>query len=92
MEDPNLQFFKYWKPEDVERFFDVSAIKASPALEEWLAADDPITDKEKEQLNALKERLIENVQDWNEAALKFYFLGPFMSLIWFKSKEYNSFL
>ncbi|MEM0992024.1 MAG: hypothetical protein AAF847_06555 [Bacteroidota bacterium] len=92
MEDDRLQLFKYWKPEDVERFFDISVIKDSPALEEWLAADDPITDKEKEQLDALKERLIENVQDWNEAALKFYFLGPFMSLIWFKSKEYNSFL
>ncbi|MEM8524198.1 MAG: hypothetical protein AAGG68_06130 [Bacteroidota bacterium] len=92
MEDSRLQSFKYWKPEDVERSFNISLVKKSPDLDQWLVADTLISKKEREQLSALKERLIENVQDWNEAALKFYFLGPLMGLIWFKSDQYNSFL
>lgn len=92
MEDNRLQSFKFWKPEDVERYFDIKLSRKSEALEDWLAADDPLSAKEKEELNALRERLIENVQDWNEAALKFYFLGPLMGLIWFKSERYSSFL
>lgn len=92
MENNQLLSFKYWKPEDVERTFKVSYAKESTALDEWLAADDLISGKEKEQLDVLRERLVENVQDWNEAALKFYFLGPLMGLVWFKSDTYNSFL
>jgi hypothetical protein len=92
MQDNNLQFFKFWKPEDVERIFEVSVNKKSTALKEWLAADTPITEEEKEQLEFLRIRLLDNVQDWNEAALKFYFLEPLMSLIWFKDDQYSSFL
>lgn len=40
----------------------------------------------------MQERLIDKVQDWNEAALKFFFLGPLMSLVWFDSEDYSAFL
>lgn len=92
MDDDKLLSFDYWKLEDVERIFNISVDKASDALQSWLAADAPISVDERTQLNLLRERLVENVQDWNEAALKFYFFGPLMSLIWFKNEQYSSFL
>ena len=92
MEETNLQSFKYWKPEDVEQVFGIEPVKSLPALKEWLATECVTSADEKKQLNVLHERLIENVQDWNEAALSFYFLGPLMSIIWFKTKQYSSFL
>lgn len=92
MEDNKLQSFKYWKPEDVKQFFGVVQTKKSPHLQEWLAADIPIPEEEKRQLRILQERLIDKVQDWNEAEVKFFFLGPLMSLIWFDSDEYRAFL
>ncbi|MEM8523729.1 MAG: hypothetical protein AAGG68_03750 [Bacteroidota bacterium] len=92
MEENRLQSFKYWKPEDVKRFFGVTQNKKSPQLQKWLATDIQLTEEEERQLRILQERLIDKVQDWNEAELKFFFLGPLMSLIWFDSEDYRAFL
>lgn len=47
MEEGRLQFFKFWKPEDVERIFDVSIDRNSAALAAWLATDVVFSDKRK---------------------------------------------
>jgi hypothetical protein len=61
-------------------------------LDQWLAAPINISDKDREQLLALRQHLRLNVDGWNEDELKFYFLGPLMFLIGFDGKRFKSFL
>lgn len=92
MDNNRLQSFKFWKPEDVKHFFGVTQQKQSPALADWLVTECRLSNEEERQLNILQGRLIDKVQDWNEAELKFFFLGPLMSLVWFDTDDYRAFL
>ncbi|MEM1326291.1 MAG: hypothetical protein AAGI23_10075 [Bacteroidota bacterium] len=84
--------FKYWKTQEVEEVFGIVPEEDSDLMTDWLAADGDISEKEQEQLAYLKRRLTEKVAFWNEAAIKFYFIGPLMSLVDYDTDLYNSFL
>lgn len=91
MEEYNKSF-KYWKTQEVEEAFGVLPAEDTQILDNWLQANGAITEAENEQLTFLKNRLISKVSYWNEAAIKFYFLGPLMNLVNYDVGEYNSFL
>lgn len=84
--------FKYWKTQEIEEVFGVEPYDDSPLLKDWLSATCDISDRDQEQLDFLKDRLIKKVSYWNEAAIKFYFIGPLMNMIAYDSDLYNSFL
>lgn len=87
-----MKSFKYWKRQQVEETFGLKRLKELDLLSEWLKVDTKqITTIEQERILELQETLKENILDWNEAELKFYFLGPFMLFLNFKTKQYRSF-
>ena len=84
--------FKYWKTQEVEKVFGVKRSKDKSQLIEWENADFEITEREREDILSLQADLAENVEYWNEATLKFFFLGPFVRLIRYKTEKYSPFL
>lgn len=86
------KLFKYWRTQEVEDTFGITPATDISLLEDWLSADCEITDKEREKLEDLKADLIKKVKYWNEAAMKFFFLGPLMRLVDYDGDEYNAFL
>ncbi len=60
------------------------------ALDEWLGTEVRPNVEEEKRLLALRERLREKVEFWNEATLSFYFLGPLMAMVDFDDTEYYS--
>lgn len=91
MEEYNKSF-KYWKTQEVEDVFGIQPAKDKTQMEQWESADCAISKREKETIITLQNHLISKVKYWNEAALKFYFLGPFISMIQYDTDRYNSFL
>lgn len=84
--------FKYWKTQEVEEVFGIEPFDEEPLLKDWLNASCVISTDEQKQLDFLKNRLIKKVSYWNEAAIKFYFIGPLMNMINYDHDTYNSFL
>ncbi len=91
MEEYNKSF-KYWKTQEVEEVFGVEPDDDSHKIKDWLQASCDISADDQKQLNFLRQRLINKVAYWNEAAIKFYFIGPLMNLIDYDTDKYNSFL
>lgn len=87
-----IKLFKYWKTQEVEDTFGIAPATDNSLLEDWLSADCEITEREREELEDLKANLIKKVKYWNEAAMKFFFLGPLMRLVDYDNDEYNAFL
>lgn len=88
-----LKSFKYWKRQEVQTAFGLKRVKKMNLLEDWQKVDvTTISNKEKERIEELRLDLKGYVINWNEAALKFFFLGPFIRLINFYSDYYNPFL
>jgi hypothetical protein len=63
------------------------------ALNNWLTAKEPISDKEKTEISFLQSRLHKFVDYWNEADLKAFFILPVINLVDFYSdKKFRAFL
>lgn len=84
--------FKYWKTQEVEKVFGVKRAKDKTQLLAWESADYDISEHEKAELLYLQKDLIDQVEYWNEAALKFFFLAPLFRIVRYKSDIYSSFL
>lgn len=84
--------FQYWKTQEVEEVFGINLGKDETSLKNWLNDQCKILPDEMKQLDYLKHRLIDKVAFWNEAAIKFYFLGPLMNLVDYDTEQFNSFL
>ncbi len=89
----SLKSFKYWKREEVQDTFGLKRVFKMPLMGNWLdVKQELINETEKQELEQLKEELNIYGSDWNEAALKFFFLGPLMRLVNFHGKVYHPFL
>lgn len=88
-----MQSFKYWKRQQVEDAFGVERVDRLTLMDEWFNTKEiEITEEEKKSISRLQKLLSIYALDWNEAELKFHFLGPFMQLVDFYSKTYNPFV
>ncbi len=89
----SLKSFKYWKRQEVQKVFGLKRMRKMDEMSNWLNVDiTSIAANKKIQIEALRAYLFEHVTDWNEATLKFLFLGPFMQLVNFHINNYNPFL
>ncbi|MEM9848692.1 MAG: hypothetical protein AAF847_12430 [Bacteroidota bacterium] len=84
--------FKYWKTQEVEEVFGIAPAKDKSKMEDWENATFEHTEAEQKELISLQNHLIAKVKYWNEAALKFYFLGPLIRMVQYDTERYNSFL
>jgi hypothetical protein len=73
--------FRKWNADDVEEIFHLRQSQSVPALERWLAANEPLTDHEQQRLSHLRQRLADNVESWNEEELKLKFIAHLLELV-----------
>ncbi|MEZ4884969.1 MAG: hypothetical protein R3E32_09605 [Chitinophagales bacterium] len=84
--------FKYWKTQEVEDVFGIAPTENKTRLNNWLTAKCEVTEEEKKRLLELQEHLLSKVEFWNEAAIKFFFIGPMISMLHYDNIQYNAFL
>lgn len=82
--------FENWLWEDLEIEFGLSQ-KGLPELDNWIANQVIITDKERERLQELS--LIFNVryEDWNEEEVKMQFIAPLLLLVNYYETNFSPF-
>jgi hypothetical protein len=78
--------FEGWDRDDVERTFDIEYHHKFPLLEGWIAANHPVSERERETIADLQVDLFRTIDSWNEDELKFKFIAPFVSLVRFDTK------
>ncbi|MEM0992401.1 MAG: hypothetical protein AAGI49_05155 [Bacteroidota bacterium] len=66
------------------QLFGLRRVNKIKALEEWLSAETALTEKELVVIQVFQDRLLANVDDWNEQELSLGFIGPILNLINFK--------
>lgn len=86
-----MKEFSKWTIADVEETFLLTAVKESPLMCAWKAADIVCTPEEDAQLYELCETLQEHVNDWNEEELKLQFIGLLLHLVRYVHAEYQTF-
>ncbi len=87
-----MKTFSKWTTEEVEEYFHLLLTKNNPRLVDWLAGPADISPTEAQTLTSLRERLLENVYDWNEEELKVKFIAFLLQLVNYDETEYRSFL
>jgi hypothetical protein len=83
--------FKYWETQDLHEQFNLVKLESTEKLNNWLSAQNEITEKERIQIEALKDKLIKNANYWNEEELKIKFIGPFLELVNLDGENYKLF-
>jgi hypothetical protein len=71
--------FETWEYEEVENTFGMKRVKNPPILVDWINSPSQISDSTKILLPIIQERLIDNVEAWNEDELKMFFIAPLLS-------------
>jgi hypothetical protein len=84
--------FERWTFEDVEDTFSIKRVKNHPTLTAWLDALYEADEFVEKRLAKLQERLLNNVEAWNEEELKYQFLGLLMDLVDMDNEKYKAFL
>jgi len=87
-----MKSFSKWKIAEVEDTFNIVIRKHNKRLTQWLT--DPVvpTPAEESLLDELKDRLQDQVWDWNEWELKGKFIFPLLLAIDFDEEQYQSFI
>ena len=86
-----MKTFENWTIGELYHSFGLKQVEEMPLLDEWLSAEIPCTDLEKDQLNKLKKKLQNNANIWNEDELKFFFISPFIDVIDLTSSHYKAY-
>ena len=92
MEDTINKSFKNWLAQDVEEVFGISRTKKSDLLDRWLNANPTLTEYQTITMERLRADAEDNIDAWNEHALKFFFIGPLVTLIDFNEDDFHGFL
>ena len=82
--------FENWLWEDLEIEFGLSQTML-PELDIWLNGVVMVTDKEREQLNALSHNFNKYYKNWNEDELKMQFIAPLLIIIDYYTSAYMPF-
>lgn len=87
-----IKAFRDWKFEDVERTFGLRRLYEHELLTQWQAHEEPMDEATLHQLERLRQELIRTVDMFNEEELKFYFIGPMLTLVPFRTEYRRPFL
>jgi hypothetical protein len=83
--------FKTWTLQDLHNEFGLRRISNSLVLEQWITTEQPISDDEQNQLEALRQVAFENIDYWNEEELKMNYLGSLFHLAKLYGENYRTF-
>ena len=85
-----MKSFEQWEREEVQMTFGIKLVKVLPSLNDWLAANEPISDFEQANLTFHLNRLKRKAEVWNEDEIKFFFVYTIVSLVdFFKENVYS---
>jgi hypothetical protein len=83
--------FETWEYEEVETMFGLKRVKNPQILTDWLNSPMKISDSIKALLPIIQERLVDNVEAWNEDELKMFFIAPLLSQMPLEIKDFKPF-
>jgi hypothetical protein len=90
-----MRSFETWTYEEVEDAAGIMPVVSMPRYEDWLnAPSEPeyhANERQKENLEELRELLFDEAKNWNEDEMKLFFIGPIMSLVNFKTPYFKPF-
>lgn len=88
-----MKSFDQWRRHEVQEVFGLQRLPQLPLLDEWLQVDvSGITPEERKQIESLRRLFQQHALDWNEAEVRFHFLGPLMNVVDFHAAPYHSFV
>jgi hypothetical protein len=85
------KIFQDWTYEDVEDTFGIRLLKKDPLAQEWLSAKYDFSDADLKDLEKLANLLLNRINSWNEDELKFFFIGPLVSMVDYEFDRYKAF-
>ena len=83
-----MKSFESWETEDLKLTFGLYQLDNHPVLTNWLAADEPISERELQDLEKWRIRLGKRVNYWNEEEVKIFFILKVIELIDFNYEGY----
>ncbi|MFK7903597.1 MAG: hypothetical protein AB8B69_00655 [Chitinophagales bacterium] len=84
--------FTSWTQVEVEKQFNLNLELTHPVLNEWLEAEEPITDFENQALDRLRQKAFVYVRAWNETELTAKLISAIFDLVDFDQIKYSLFL
>lgn len=88
-----MRSFDSWNYEEVEDAFGLISDDNLPSLASWLEGGTDVTFKANEvqhiMLEQYKKQLLQQAKNWNEDELKFFFIGPLLTLIDFNTEHFK---
>jgi len=86
-----MKSFETWLFDEVEIAFEITRNKHSPLLQQWLSSKIIINEIDNIIITKLKDKLVDNVDAWNEDELKMQFIAPFLNVVNLSSDKYKPF-
>ena len=87
-----MKSFESWETEDLKLTFGLRQLDKHPVLTDWLAADEPISGSELQDLEKWRTRLGKRVNYWNEEEVKIFFILKVIELVDFNNEgHYTTF-
>jgi hypothetical protein len=83
--------FKYWLTQELHEQFGLVRLSASPLLDTWLTAIEPVSETEQTLLEHLRVVLLANADYWNEEELKIKFIGQLLDLVPLEGPTFRTF-
>lgn len=83
--------FKFWSRQDIADKFGLDTNTNCQYLDNWLKADNNISNEERTGLIRLKQKLKDNVDIWNEQELIIKFIALIMDMVDYDNPKYKSF-
>ena len=83
--------FEQWLREEVETTFGIKKVKKMARLDEWLATDYVLSERESSDLENLFTRTVDYIELYNEDELKFFFISEVLKIVNFQTTTYRAF-
>ncbi len=80
--------FKQMTKQELEDMFGLKRVRNHIVLENWISAQETISEIENIIISNLKESLIDRIEDWNEQELIMKFIGPLIALVNFDTDNF----
>lgn len=86
-----MRNFENWETQDIEMTFGIQELRQMHLLDKWLSSKTSYNHSEKQIIENLKTKLLENADFWNEDELKLQFIAPLLLVVSYDDPNYKVF-
>jgi hypothetical protein len=86
-----MRVFESWETQDLETTFGLKQVWDNKLITDWLASTTTFVEFEKELVERVKDRILKNVDYWNEDELKLQSIASILELVNYTSGVFKSF-